>query len=95
MLRDEPKLLTTHQVARRLGLGEDSVRRKLREGVLPGLRLGSSNRSQYRVREDELQRWLDESSTIPREDPAAREAPDSGSWPAVEAPQRGGETALT
>ena len=65
MLRHEPKLLTTHQVARRLGLSEDAVRRKLRTGQIPGIKLGTSSRSQYRVDSDELQAWLFGEGTTP------------------------------
>ena len=58
MLRDEPKLLTTLQVARRLGQTEETVRRKIRSGDLPALRLGSSDRSPFRVPETEFRTWL-------------------------------------
>lgn len=94
MLRDQPKLLTTHQVARRLNLSEDAVRRKLREGLIPGVRLGNSERSQYRVDEAELRDWLHGNPSGPLLDaqaPAERRAPELS--PAVEAWQHGGEAA--
>ena len=58
MLRDEPKLLTTLQVARRLGQTEESVRRKLRSGQIPCLKIGAGPRAQYRIVESEFQAWL-------------------------------------
>jgi excisionase family DNA binding protein len=58
VLRDEPKLLTTLQVARRLGQTEETVRRKIRSGELPALRLGSSDRSPFRIPETEFRTWL-------------------------------------
>jgi excisionase family DNA binding protein len=53
-----PRLLTTHQVARRLNVSEETVRRRLRQGEIPGLRLGSGPRAPFRVVEAELEQWL-------------------------------------
>jgi excisionase family DNA binding protein len=58
MLRDNVKLLTVHQTARRLGVAEETVRRKLKSGELPGLRLGAGPRAPYRIDESELRDWL-------------------------------------
>jgi excisionase family DNA binding protein len=78
MLRDEPKLLTTLQVARRLGQTEETVRRKIRSGDLPALRLGSSDRSPFRVPETEFRTWL----YGPQEIDDVGEAPSSHPHPA-------------
>jgi excisionase family DNA binding protein len=47
-------LLTVHEVAERLRSGEHTIRRLIRSGELPALRVGQ----QYRIDGDELERWL-------------------------------------
>ncbi len=59
---DTPKtqqLLTVREVAQRLGQSRFSIYRKISAGTIPALRLGDE-RSALRIREDELERWLDE-----------------------------------
>lgn len=53
-----PKLLTVAQVARRVGVSEITIRRRIREGALPAIRLGPTDRSPLRVDEHELAAWL-------------------------------------
>jgi len=50
-----PALLTTRQVADRLGLSPETVLRKWRAGELPGYRLGSNV---LRFEAAELEAWL-------------------------------------
>jgi excisionase family DNA binding protein len=50
-----PALLTTRQVADRLGLSPETVLRKWRAGELPGYRLGSNV---LRFEAVELEAWL-------------------------------------
>src|SRR5215208_2031300 len=57
-INNEPKLLTTAQVAARLGQTEESVRGRLRSGELPGLKLGAGRRAHYRIIESEFKDWL-------------------------------------
>lgn len=47
-------LLTVHETAARLRSSEYTIRRMIRAGHLPALRVGS----QYRIDSDELERWL-------------------------------------
>jgi excisionase family DNA binding protein len=51
-------LLTVAEVAERLRCSEPTVRRRIRDGELPAHRLGEG-RSALRVRENELEAWLD------------------------------------
>ena len=55
---DEDRLLTVHEVAARLRLNPETVRRWLREGKLRGFLLGG-DRGGYRIAESELRRFLD------------------------------------
>ncbi len=52
------KMLTVNQVAARIGQSKWSVYRKVAAGEIPAIRLGAG-RSALRVREVELERWLD------------------------------------
>jgi excisionase family DNA binding protein len=47
-------LLTVHETADRLRSSEHTIRRLIRSGELPALRVGQ----QYRIDGDELERWL-------------------------------------
>ena len=51
--------MTVAQVADRLQLSEVSVRRKIRDGEIPAVRLASAGRGAVRVPEHELDRWLE------------------------------------
>jgi len=57
-LEETQKLLTVDQVAERLGQSKWSVYRKVAAGTIPAVRLGGG-RSALRVREAELERWLE------------------------------------
>ncbi len=50
-------MLTVQQIAERLQVHEETVRRWLREGSLVGINFGG--KSGYRVRQDELEAFLD------------------------------------
>jgi excisionase family DNA binding protein len=52
------RLLAVPEVAVRTGLGISTVRRKIREGEIPALRVGNKPGSSIRVDEVELERWL-------------------------------------
>ncbi len=51
------RLLTVRETAARLGVSEDTVRRRIANGELPAVRLGGRG-SSVRVDEGELRRWL-------------------------------------
>ena len=72
--------LTVADIAGRLGVGEQTVRRWLREGRLPGRDLGG--RTGYRVRERDfdafLSRAIDAEDAAGTEDQAGREDPEGG-----------------
>jgi excisionase family DNA binding protein len=57
-LEEAQRMLTVVQVAQRLGQSKFSVYRKIAAGVIPAVRLGDG-RSALRVREAELERWLE------------------------------------
>jgi len=52
------RLLAVPEVAVRTGLGISTVRRKIAQGEIPAVRLGSKPGSSVRVDENELERWL-------------------------------------
>jgi excisionase family DNA binding protein len=52
-----PRWLTVKETARRLGLHEITVRRKIAAGDVPAMQLGGRGCA-LRVLEDELERWL-------------------------------------
>ncbi len=54
----EPELLRVGEVAARLRCTPEVVRRKIRSGELPALRLGRGRRAPLRVPADELDAWL-------------------------------------
>jgi excisionase family DNA binding protein len=58
MTQDRDHLLTVEQTAAYLQMAEDSVRRMLRTGRLPGYRLGG-RRTGWRVKQSELDAWLE------------------------------------
>jgi excisionase family DNA binding protein len=53
------RLLTIEEVSERLRLDKTSVYRKVDAGDIPAIRLASRGRGALRVREDELEEWLD------------------------------------
>jgi len=53
----EERVLTVAEVAERLRLGEETVRRWLRQGKLRGTKLGPTSAG-YRIPESEVQRIL-------------------------------------
>ena len=81
--------LSVREVALRLGIHEQSVRRKIAAGQIPALQLGGPGCA-LRVLEDELERWLYRSSPAPGNDSAERRAADSRQ---VEAQAHSGEAA--
>jgi excisionase family DNA binding protein len=54
----ESELLRVPEVAERLRCTDEVVRRKIRSGELPGVRLGSGPRAPLRVSADALEAWL-------------------------------------
>ena len=52
------RLLTVAEVAERLGQSPLTVRRKIRRGVIPAVKLGKAAPSHLRVDERELEAWL-------------------------------------
>ncbi len=52
------ELLTVGQVARRLSVSVDTVRRRIRSGELRAVRLGGNERAPLRVDPVELEQWL-------------------------------------
>ncbi|TFU14691.1 helix-turn-helix domain-containing protein [Thermus tengchongensis] len=60
------ELLTTEEVAKRLKISVFFVRRKIREGALPAIKLGK----EWRVREEDLDLFLARFSKSPLADTA-------------------------
>ena len=58
MLREAEQLLTVEEAAARLRQSPGTVRRKIREGQLPALRVGSGPRAPFRVDPLELEAFL-------------------------------------
>jgi excisionase family DNA binding protein len=53
-----PTILTPKEVAAELRIHKNTVRRLIREGQLPGMRIGAT----YRIHESTFRRWLEEQS---------------------------------
>jgi excisionase family DNA binding protein len=53
-----PEYLTVEEVSGLLKLGESTVRRRIRTGEIPAVRLASRGRGLVRVPRDELEQWL-------------------------------------
>ena len=53
------ELLTVPEVAAMLRLNEQTVRRWLRDGTLPGFRFGQNRKAGWRVRRSELDRYIE------------------------------------
>jgi excisionase family DNA binding protein len=62
-MTDEP-LLTVHEVAQRLRLNPETVRRWLKSGRMRGMSLGS-DRAGWRIPESEIRRVLSEGTARP------------------------------
>ena len=62
--------MTVSQVAERLQLSEVSIRRKIRDGEIPAVKLASAGRAAVRIPEDGLEAWL-QSARQPSNGPAA------------------------
>lgn len=54
-----PKLLSTREVANILGLHEQVIRRYIKKGILPAIKL----ERKYRIDEKDLNNWLEERKT--------------------------------
>ena len=70
MLREDTNLLTVAETARRLRQSEVTVRRKIADGSLPALKIGTGPRAPIRVDAAELEAWIS-ASPSPPEDEAA------------------------
>ena len=57
-MSQETRLVTVHEVAARLGQTEQTIRRKVRAGELPGVRIGQGPRAPLRVPSGFLDAWL-------------------------------------
>jgi excisionase family DNA binding protein len=69
----EPIYLNTEQIARRYDVNEDTARRWIRTGRIPGMRLGGA----YRVRLDDLERLEQEGEDFTIETPLERPEVDA------------------
>jgi excisionase family DNA binding protein len=56
-------LLTVGEVAKELRLAPISVHRRIRDGQLRAVKLGAAHNSPVRVRESELERYVEKSGT--------------------------------
>jgi excisionase family DNA binding protein len=69
----EDRLLTVRQVAERLQVHPKTVSAWLREGRLPGLRLGMRGPAAWRVRERDLIQFLNTAEWVADHEPPKRE----------------------
>lgn len=61
MLKEYKDVLTSHDLAKILGCGKNKVNALLKDGTIPSLRIdndGSSNKGAYRIRKDNLLKYL-------------------------------------
>jgi excisionase family DNA binding protein len=52
------RLLSVKETASRLGVSQESVRRRIRDGSIPAVKLGSGPKAPFRIDEAELEAWL-------------------------------------
>lgn len=52
------QLLTLRDAASRVGVSERTLRRRIRDGSLPAVRLGPTERHPLRIVESELEEWV-------------------------------------
>ncbi|MDW3205298.1 MAG: helix-turn-helix domain-containing protein [Alphaproteobacteria bacterium] len=68
------------QVATIVGVCEETVLRRIRQGVLPAIRFGRSGRSPYRIKISDLAETLEEGTCHgPANRPGCTAGPESGS----------------
>ena len=53
------ELLTVPEIAAMLRLNEQTVRRWLRDGTLPGFRIGQNRKAGWRARRSEVEQYLE------------------------------------
>lgn len=83
-------LLTVRETAALLKQSERSIRRKITEGLLPGVRLGDATEP-LRVPVAELQAWLDERRTTSRQGVSAGDGSQRrGSFASTRTPRAAG-----
>jgi len=58
--KGEEKLLTIHEVARRLGLSYITVWKYIRGGKLKAIKFGQGRKAPIRIPESELKRFIEE-----------------------------------
>lgn len=51
----EPRFVTLADAARRTGVSEDTIRRRIKDGTIPAVLLANK----YRIREDHLRAWIE------------------------------------
>ena len=61
---EAPALLTVAEVADRLRVYPGMIHKKIGDGTLPALKLTTSGRGAIRIREDELELWLEREATL-------------------------------
>jgi excisionase family DNA binding protein len=88
-----PKWLSVKEVAFRLGIHEQSVRRKIAAGEIPALQLGGPGCA-LRILEDELERWLYRDRFLEPVDVSDDGSPAGGSFAPAQSPseRRGTQT---
>lgn len=60
---EQAQLLTVPQVADRLQVNQETIRRWLRDGALKGVRFGAGRATEWRVDPVDLQTFIDERKT--------------------------------
>ncbi len=54
----EPRFVTLTDAARRTGVSEDTIRRRIKDGTIPAVLLARK----YRIREDHLAEWIEQAA---------------------------------
>ena len=60
------KLLSTQEAASYLGVTKDYLRRLIREGSIPSYNIGKETRKTYRIKESDLDAWMNERKVVGR-----------------------------
>ena len=63
MIAMEDELLTVEEVAQKLKMNPDHIKRLLRSGKIPGYKIEGS----WRVKQSELDRWIEDRKNIAKD----------------------------
>lgn len=89
------EVLTVEAVAERLACHPRTIRRAIERGDLVASDIGSGKRSAWRIREEDLAAWLEQTRNRPRTASVAQVLPSIAAAARPPRPRRGGRLEVT